>query len=239
MPQDNISLDSLPTAPPSPISETHQRSENDEFETFTQLSSPPQTQSPPTLPTSPAFEGLVRQNGHSGLSAAVEIFERTHGHKANRHHRSAPNRPHSSSSGSSQEVVEQQLTQEDDVGSQPQPLLPLSELQAEDELVDTELRWPTADEAKNMLASEEIRNSEQLMPEQNPLQDSTPDSTRGQNFHCGSLDVILDTNGQGASPPTSSGAPHDSEVSQSQSQPIVLQTQAPYSSQAMDWSQTQ
>lgn len=185
--------------PPTSIPKTHERPENDEFNTFTQLSSPPQT-SPKMLPVSPAFEGLVRQDGHSGLSAAVEMLERTHGHKAHQHLRLPCHRPLSRSSGSSQEVVEQQLTQ-DDVGSQ--PLLP-SEPQLEDEL-DTELRWPTDDES-DVLAS-----------------------------GCGSLNVSLDMNSYSASLLSSSEA----DGSHSQSQPFVLQTQAPYSSQATGWSETQ
>jgi len=215
----------------SPISspETHRRAENEVFDTFTQLSSPIQTHSPKGLPASPAFEALMRHDGHSRLSAAVEMFERTNGRKANQRlcspsrQRSPTHRPPSQSSGSSQEVVEQHLTQEDDVGSQPQPLLP-SEPQIENELADAELRWPTDDEV-DVVAIKGTQNSEQPVSRQ--LGSS---SVRGQNFRCGSLNVPLGVHSYNASPA--------SQASHSQSQPIVLQTQAPYSSQATGWSQT-
>lgn len=220
------------------IPQTPERSENEEFDTFTQLSSPPQTHSPQRLPISPALEGKIRQVGHSGLAAAVEMFERTHGHKANRrlrlppHQRSPTHRPFSQSSGSSQEVVEQQLTQEDDLGSQ--SLLP-SEPPIENELLDTELRWPTDEEVPT---TEEIQNSEQPVSMPNYPLGSSSDSVSGQNFRCGSLNVPLDVNIYSANPPSSSQV-HASQGSHSPSQPFVLQTQAPYSSQATGWSQTQ
>lgn len=153
------------------------------------------------------------------------MSERAHGHKTSQRVRlqhSPTHRPPSRSSGSSQEVVEQQLTQED-VGSQP---LLASELQVEDRLVDTELRWPTDDES-DVPSSEEIRDSEQLVSQQNQLGNS-PDSTRGQIFHYGSLNVPLGIISQKASPPNSFAV----EGSHCQSQSFVLQTQAPYSSQA-------
>ncbi|KAH0839933.1 hypothetical protein J3R83DRAFT_887 [Lanmaoa asiatica] len=218
--------------PPTSSPKIRKRPENEEFDTFTQLSSPPQTHSPSRLPASPALEGLMRQDGHSGLSAAVEMFERTHGRRANQRLRlpsrqhSPTHRPLSQSSVSSQEVVEQQLTQEDDVVSQ--SLLP-SELPTENELVDTELRWPTDDES-DVLATAEIRDSQQLVSNQKCRLGDSPNSARGQNFRCGSLNVSLDVSIYSASPPISSQAV--------QSQPFVLQTQAPYSSQATGWSQT-
>jgi hypothetical protein len=222
------------TSPPS-TPETQERLENDVFDTFARLSSPPQIHSPKRLPVSPAFEGLMRQDRHSGLSAAVEMFERTNGHKANQrlrfpsHQRSPTHRPLSQSSCSSQEVVEQHLTQEDDMGSQPPPLLP-PELQIENELSNAELRWPTDDES-DVLATEGIQNSQQSVSKQKYHLGSSSDSPRGQNFRCGSLNVSLGINSHSASPP--------SQGSHSQSQPIVLQTQAPYSSQSTGWSETQ
>ena len=180
--------------------------ENDEFETFTQLSSPPKSYSPKTLPVSPAFEGLVNHNGVLGLSAAVEMFERTNGYKTSR-----------PSSGCSQEMVEKQLTQEDDSDSQP----------LEDNIADPELKWPT-DEESIALASED---SEQLVSQQNS---GSPADCRGQNFRYGSLSVPLVIKNHSTSPGTSSEAPRE----ESQSQPLVLQTQAPYSSQALGQSQS-
>lgn len=212
--------------PPTSTPKTHKHPENEVFDTFAQLSSPLQPHSPKRLPASPALEGLMRQNGHSGLSAAVEMFERAQGYKPNQRlplpsrQRSPTHRPLSNSSGSSQEVVEQHLTQEDDMESLPQPLLP-SELQIDNELVDAELRWPTDDES-DMVATEGNQNSEQ-----NDRLDSSRDSARGRNFRCGSLNVPLGANSQSAS------SPH------SQIWPIVLQTQAPYSSQVTGWSQSQ
>ncbi|KAF8138476.1 hypothetical protein EV363DRAFT_1154916 [Boletus edulis] len=152
--------------------------------TFAQLSSPPQTLSPQRLPASPAFESLVGQDRHSGLSAAMKIFERAHGHKPNQHPRLSPHqrspthRPISESSGSSQEIVEQQLTQEEDVGLQPPPLLP-SELSVERELVDAELRWPTDDELDVFAIK---RTTKQPVSTQNDRPSSSPDSARGRNF---------------------------------------------------------
>ena len=220
----------LAASPPS-TPETHEPPEDDVFDTFARLSSPPQMHSPQRLPVSPAFEALMRQDGHSGLSAAVEMFERTNGRKANQRlrlpsrQRSPTHRPLSQSSSSSQEVVEQHLTQEDDVGSQPQP-----ELQIENELANAELRWPTDDES-DAVTTEEIQNSEQPVSKQKYPSGSSSDSVRGQNFRCGSLNVSLGVNSHSASPA--------SQGSHSQSQPIVLQTQAPYSSQATGWSETQ
>ncbi|KAI9574669.1 hypothetical protein HD554DRAFT_76864 [Boletus coccyginus] len=223
-PIEGLSRFKTPPLAASPIStpETHRRAENEVFDTFTQLSSPIQTHSPKGLPASPAFEALMRHD--SRPSAAVEMFERTNGRKANQRlcvppHQHSPTRL-SQSSGSSQEVVEQHLTQEVDVGSQPQPLLP-SQPQIENELADAELRWPTDDEA-DVAATIGTQNSEQHVSKQ---PGSSP--VRGQNFRCGSLNVPLDVHSPA------------SQASHSQSQPIVLQTQAPYSSQATAWSQIQ
>lgn len=221
------------TPPPTSTHQTHRRPEIEEFDTFAQLSSPPQSHSPQRLPASPALEGLMRQKGHSGLSAAVEIFERTQGHEANQrrrlpsHQRSPTRRPLSRSSGSSQEVVERQLTQEDDVASQPQ--LP-SDPPIENELTDPELKWPTDDEL-GVLAAEEMRNSEKPASKQN-FRLGISDSARGQYFRCGSLNVPLGVNTYSASHPASSQGSHSPSS-------LVLQTQAPYSSQATGWSQTQ
>lgn len=227
--------------PPTSTPQTHKHPENKEFDSFAQLSSPPQTHSPQRLPVSPNLEGLIRQDGHFGLSAAVEMFERTHGLRANQrlrlppHQRSPTHRPISQSSGSSQEVVEQQLTQEDDVRAQP---LPLSDPPIENELTNAELRWPTDDES-DVPATEEMHNSEQPVSKQNYRPGGSPDSARGQNFRCGSLNVPLGVNIYNTSLPSSSQVAHTSQGSHSTSQPFVLQTQAPYSSQATGWSQTQ
>lgn len=173
----------------------------------------------------------MRQDRHSGLSAAVEMFERTNGHKANQRlrfpsrQRSPTHRPLSQSSCSSQEVVEQHLTQEDDMGFQPPP-----ELQIENELANAELRWPTDDES-DVLATEGIQSSEQPVSKQKYHPDSSSYPARGQNFRCGSLNVPLGVNSHSASPA--------SQESHSQSQPIVLQTQAPYSSQSTGLSEIQ
>jgi len=215
-----------PLAPSTP--ETQEPLDNDVFDTFARLSSP-QIHSPQRLPVSPAFEGLIKQDGHSGLSAAVEMFDRKNGRKATQrlrlpsHQRSPTHRPLSQSSSSSQEVVEQHLTQEDDVGPQPEP-----EQQIENELANAELRWPTDDES-DAVATEGIQNSGQPVSKQKYRSGSSFVSAKGRNFRYGSLNVSLGVNSRSASPA--------SQGSRSQSQPIVLQTQAPYSSQA--WSQTQ
>ena len=208
--------------------QAHERPEDGVFDTFTQLSSPPKTHSPQKLPALPGLDSMIGQVGQE-LSAVAEIFERVQGHEAYQRlslpsrPRSPMHRPLSDSSDSSQEVVEQQLTPEDDAGPRSRPPLP-PQLPNESEHVDVELRWPTDDES-DVPTTEMIQNSEQSVPEQNHLPDSSPDSARGKNFRCASLNVPLAVDSQGAS------TPHTSQGSHSQSQPIILQTQAPYSSQ--------
>lgn len=206
--------------PVPPRSTPQKRPENEVFDTFGQLSSPPHAPFHQILPASPALECMIRQNGHSGPPAAVEKA-----HAANQHLRCSPTRrPLSQSSGSSQEVVEQQLAQVDDAGSQP-PLL--SELQVENESIDAELRWPTDDEL-NAIVAEGVQISKQPVSKEDSRRSTSPSSARGRNFRCGSLSVPLGVNSHSAS-----------QGSHSQSQPIVLQTQAPYSSQTTSWDQTQ
>ncbi|KAG9317469.1 hypothetical protein JVU11DRAFT_1671 [Chiua virens] len=215
---------SSPRTPSASPPKTRRLSCSEEFDTFTQLSSPPRTQSPDKLPVSPAFERLIKQNGHTGLSAAVEMFERTRRLKTNRsprlpsHSRSPMRRPRSASSGSSQ-VVEWQLTQ-DDPGSQsllaPEPQI---------ENGPTSTKGPPADNETDPPASKEIQNSEQPEPQQRYRLSSIPDPARGQSFRCGSLNVPLR--------PRSSTNPEDvSQGSTIISQPLMSQVNVSYSSQS-------
>ncbi|KAF9226621.1 hypothetical protein BS17DRAFT_775905 [Gyrodon lividus] len=191
------------------------------------------------LPTSPAFEALVNRDGKSGLTAAVERFERTYNHK---------------SSTSSLGAVEEQPTREEDeiVLSHDQGL-PLSaeNSQPENELADAELRWPASDEEADEASlplpiPEEIPNSDRpLLPYRSPVSGQTyqpfvSPSGRGQQFRYGSLDISLPVNGHSVgSSVNDSSDPRASQESRGSSQPFELQTQAPYFSQTMNWSQSQ
>ncbi|KIL00047.1 hypothetical protein PAXRUDRAFT_371339 [Paxillus rubicundulus Ve08.2h10] len=224
---------------------------------FEQPSSAPAIPSSPALPASLAFEALVSQDGKTGLTAAVETLEKTHNHKAiqlpclTSQEHSPPSHSHSQSSTSSRSAVEQQLTQEDEIAPLHDQRLPSSTQisQPQSEPADAELRWPASDEEVDEaplapLIPEQVPISDQpLIPHRSPVSRhplSFPDNGRGKCFRSRSLDIFRPANGHGVG--SSMNGPLNSGVSQKSlgsSQPFVLQTQAPYFSQTIDWSQSQ
>ncbi|KAF9247359.1 hypothetical protein BU15DRAFT_70172 [Melanogaster broomeanus] len=144
----------------------------------------------------------------------------------------------SQSSTDSRDVVEQHLTQEDEMEpphDQRSPP-PAENPQTENEFTDTELRWPASDDEEDesqpsihkILISNQQFDTDRSPVSKQTYQSFGPSSNgRWQRVLSGSLDI------KGSSDPCASQELHDF------SQPFALQTQAPYFSQAMDGSQSQ
>jgi hypothetical protein len=120
--------------------------------------------------------------------------------------------------------------------------------QPESELTDAELRWPASDDEVDEalpapLIPEEIPIYQPLIPDRSPVPRhpfSFPDNGRGKGFRSRSLDIFRPANGHGVGSSTNGSLnPRASQESRGSSQPFALQTQAPYFSQTVDWSQSQ
>ncbi|KAH7889954.1 hypothetical protein F5I97DRAFT_1924464 [Phlebopus sp. FC_14] len=194
------------------------RTQREAFRTFRHLSSPAEMASVRNLPPSPNLDSLIALRGPQSLPAA--------------------------SSTSSQDAVEQQLTQEDEFDGQlmgPSHVVNINNEKdlTDNKFADTDLQWPASDDEVDALQPlpEDIHDSDSSPIPNQSLASSSIGT--GKRFHSGFLEL---SSGRGnasiASTPNGSTNvvdPQSHELTQS----FALQTQPPYFSQSVDASQSQ
>ncbi|KAH7887604.1 hypothetical protein F5I97DRAFT_1926040 [Phlebopus sp. FC_14] len=226
------------------------RTQREAFRNFRYLSSPAEMASVRNLPASPNLDSLIALRESQSLPAAVERPGQTHNHKANQpfnlFQERSPNVffSHSQSSTSSRDAVEQQPTQEDEFDGQLMgPSHSLSRVIDEKDLTgngftDTELQWPASDDEVDGLPPlpKDVHDSDSPPIPNQSLGSSS--IVAGKRFHSGSLDF---SSGRGNASIASIPNVSTSIVGSQESHELTfaLQTQAPYSSQSVDSSQSQ